>query len=97
MAHSFLINASLPASFWLDALYVVVFTISRLPTPVLREKSPYDSSLARVPDYKFLKSFRCVYFPYLAFANKLSPKSISCWFLGYAPHYKGYRCLDPHC
>ena len=78
MTRSFLIDASHPASFWLDALYVAVFTINRLPTPGLREKSSYEILFAKVHDYKFLKPFRCACFPHLlaTSVNKLSRRSI---------------------
>jgi len=48
-------------------------------------------------DYNFLKPFGCACFPNFvaSSSNKLKPRSIECVFLGYAPHYRGYRCLDP--
>ena len=50
-----------------------------------------------MPHYSFLKPFGCACFPHLGAASvdKLSPHSVKCVFLGYAPHYKGYKCLDP--
>lgn len=45
----------------------------------------------------FLKPFGCCCYPWLKpyAANKLSPKSSPCIFLGYYPHTKGYKCYDP--
>jgi len=96
MTRSFLIDAFLPASYWLDALYAAVFTINRLRTPILKDKSPYEVLLTKVPDYGLLETFGCACFPHFiaTFANKLSPRSVQCVFLCYAPHYQGYRCLD---
>ena len=42
MTRSFLIEASMPSQYWLDAAYAAVFTINRLPTPLLQNKSPYE-------------------------------------------------------
>jgi len=41
--------------------------------------------------------FGCACFLYFVTTciNKVSPRSIKCVFLGYAPHYEDYRCLDP--
>ena len=75
MTRSFLIDASLLASFWLDALYAEVFTIGRFSTPLLHEKSPYETLFVKVLDYKFLRSFGCACFPHLiaTSTNKLFP------------------------
>jgi len=42
MTHSFLIDASILAYFWLDAANVAVSTIKRLRTLVLNQKSPFE-------------------------------------------------------
>ena len=41
--------------------------------------------------------FGCECFPNISAepSNKLSPRSVQCFFLGYAPGYKGYRCFEP--
>lgn len=36
-----LFNARVPARFWVDAFSATVYTINRLPTPLLQHKSPY--------------------------------------------------------
>ena len=97
MTRSFLIDASMPAYFWLDVANTAIYTINRLPTPILKNKSPFEVLFQRVPDYSFLKPFDCLYFPNFmaSAANKLQSCSIQFIFLGYAANYKEYRCLDP--
>lgn len=58
--------------------------------------SPYQRLLKRSPEYRFLKTFGCLCFPYLGTYNshKLMPKSKPCVFLGYDNIRKGYRCFD---
>lgn len=49
------------------------------------------------PDFAFSKPFGYLCFPNIvaSSSNKLQARSTCCVFLGYAPHYEGYRCLDP--
>jgi len=97
MVRIFLLDAAMPAYFWVDATYIAVYTVTLLPTPVLKEKSPFEVLFRRVPNYSLLKPFGCACFPnFMASSvNKLQPQSMCCVFLGYASHCKGYRCLNP--
>lgn len=47
------------------------------------------------PNYKELRTFGCLWFPHLRHYNKhkLSLRSTSCTFLGYANNQKGFKCL----
>lgn len=91
-----LIQANLPLHFWVDAVYTATYIINRLPTPLLQGLSPFEKLFSKPPDYTLLRVFGCECFPNFPAksSNKLSPRSVRCVFLGYAPHYKGYRCLD---
>ena len=86
------------AYFWVEAAIATNYTINRLPSPILQNKSPFEVLFQYVPDYSLLKPFGCLCFPKFmaSSANKLQPWSIQCMFLGCAAHYKGYRCLDPN-
>lgn len=97
MARTYLIDANLPAQHWVDASYTAVYTINRLPTPVLQGLSPFEKLFGKPPDYSMLRVFRCECFPHITInpPHKLAPRSIRCVFIGYAAYYKGYRCLDP--
>ena len=62
MTRIFLIDALLPTTFWLDAVYAAVYTINRLPIPTLKDKSPYEVLFSKLPNYGFLKPKFCAYF-----------------------------------
>jgi hypothetical protein len=55
----------LPTSFWDEACLTSCYLINRLPTPLLKNKSPFEKFFSRNPDYKFLKKFGCACFPNL--------------------------------
>lgn len=60
---TFLVSADIPGQFWVDAAYTVVYTINRLPTPVLKGKSPHEKIYNKAPDYNFLCTFGSECFP----------------------------------
>lgn len=85
MGLSFLAQASLPIKFWDHAFTTAVYLINRLPTVVLDYKVLFTVLYNALPDYKFLKVFRCACYPCLRpyNANKLQFCSVECTFLGY--------------
>jgi Reverse transcriptase (RNA-dependent DNA polymerase)/GAG-pre-integrase domain len=89
-------NAHIPQLYWSDIFESVVFVINRLPTSSLESDSPYQVLFSKSPDYAFLKVLGCSCYPYIRpyAANKLSPRSTPCVFLGYSIMYKGYKCLS---
>jgi hypothetical protein len=92
-----LFHAQLPKHFWVDAFMTAVYLINRLPSSILKLKTPFFKLHGTHPDYNSLKVFGCRCFPYLRdyAKNKFTPKSYLCVFLGYSPMHKGYRCLHP--
>lgn len=87
----------MPASYWVDKVYTSIYTINRLPTPILHNQRPFQRLFDRETDYRFLRTFGSTCFPLLPpnYFHKLQAKSVQCVVLGYASNYKGYRCLDP--
>ena len=63
MVRAILPEARMPASFWVEAAYTVVFTINRHPTPNLQGLSPLQKLFHRPPDYNFLRTFAYTCFP----------------------------------
>ncbi|KAJ6340305.1 hypothetical protein OIU77_008126 [Salix suchowensis] len=85
-----------PLKYWNYAFETSVYLINRMPTAVLRNKSPFECLLRQVPDYAFLRVFRCLCFSFLRpyNAHKLDYRFTPCVFLGYNSSHLGYRCLD---
>lgn len=75
----------------------ILYLISRTPTKILDYKSPFEVLFGLAPDYSFLKTFGVVCYPCLSHsrADKLSPKSVRCIFIGYSILHKGYKCYNP--
>nr|TKS00264.1 hypothetical protein D5086_0000184770 [Populus alba] len=82
--------------FWQYAFQTAAFLINRMPSQVLNHASPYFTLFHKEPDYRFLKVFGCLCYPFIRPYNnhKLQYRSVQCTFLGYSFHHKGYLCLD---
>ena len=92
-----LAQATTDLKFWWEAFLSAAYLLNRLPTPVLKDLSPFGCLFGYKPDYHFLTVFGCSCFPYLRPYNKhkLAFKTSKCVFLGYSPFHKGYKCLHP--
>lgn len=74
---SMLFHAHAPVSYWIDVFTTDVYTIKRLPSPLLDNKSPFELLFVCVPSYANFKVFGCRVYPYLRdySPNKLAPRS----------------------
>jgi len=79
-------HASIPLTYWDDAFQTACFSINRLPTPLLKNSSPYEILFKTSPDYSLLHNFGCAYWPNLRPYNthKLQPRLAQCVFIGYS-------------
>jgi transposase InsO family protein len=86
MGLTLLTQAGLSPKYWVDSFLTSTYLINRLPTPMLKNQSPFSKLFNRSLYYTCLRSFGCLYFPLLRpYANhKLSFKSKPCILLGYA-------------
>ena len=87
----------MPILYWSLAFSTAVYLINRMPTPILKNISPFTKLFSTQPNYTKLKSFGCLCFPWLrpCTSHKLDPKSIACVFVGYSSSQSAYYCLDP--
>ena len=93
---SLLFQASLPPSYWVEALHTATHLLNLLPTKTLSMATPHMALYGSPPSYAHLRVFGCLCYPNMTAtaSHKLAPSSLPCVFLGYSAHHKGYRCLD---
>jgi hypothetical protein len=93
---SLLFQASMPTSYWVEALHTATYLLNRQPTKTLASATPFFALFRTQPSYDHLRVFGCRCYPNLSStaAHKLALRSAACVFLGYPSEHKGYRCLD---
>ncbi|KAJ9542625.1 hypothetical protein OSB04_029131 [Centaurea solstitialis] len=95
-ARALRIGANLPKRFWGECILTAAFVINRLPSKVIKNKTPFELIWNREPDYDLLKVFGClVYFKNTnTKGDKFEEKGKPGVFLGYPPGTKGYKIFD---
>ncbi|KAJ9545073.1 hypothetical protein OSB04_024780 [Centaurea solstitialis] len=91
-----LIQASLPPTFWVEALLSSIHTFNLLPSTTIQYKTPFEVLFGFFPTYTHLRVFGCLCYPYTSptSPHKLAPRSSACVDLGPSTDHRGYRCLD---
>ncbi|WKA12723.1 hypothetical protein VitviT2T_030082 [Vitis vinifera] len=89
-------KASLPLKYWSHVFLVVAYLINRLPIPVLKHQTPFESLFQQLPNYDKLQAFGCLCFPWLRPYpdHKLDIRSKPCVFIGYSNTHNANKCLD---
>ena len=77
---SLLFQASLPPSFWVEAMQTATYLINILPTKTLSSSTPHFALFGTAPSYDHLRVFGCTCYPNLSATapHKLSPRSTLC-------------------
>ena len=96
IARALLFQANLPKKFWSFAVNHAVFIMNRVPTRILKHKSPYQCMFDRDPDLENLKTFGTLAYASTlqAHRTKLDHRARKCVFLGYKQNVKGVMLLD---
>ena len=96
VVRSLMFQASLPSSYWVEALHTATYLLNRQPSKTLNFATPFFALYGVHPSYSHLRVFGCKCYPNLSATapHKLAPRSTLCVFLGYPLEHKGYRCLD---
>lgn len=58
-------HSQVPLIHWDDAFITSVYLINRTSSASLSYKTPFEILTKRKPDYHRLKTFSCLYYPYL--------------------------------
>ena len=96
MVRSMLANSGLPLFLWTEALKTAVHILNRVPSKAV-PKTPYELWTGRKPSLRYMKVWGCLaeaklYNPFL---KKLDMKTVTCYFIGYPSHSKGYKFYCP--
>ena len=92
-----LYDANLDFSYWPYGFQTTSYLINRQPTPLLKNKSPFEALFGQSPNYLKFKRFGCICYPLMRAynSNKMQAKSKACIFLGYSPTQNDYKCFKP--
>ena len=98
VARSLMFSTHVPKHFLGEAVLTATYLINRMPSRILKFKTPCQSLLQIFPHTKIISSLDPKIFGCLAFVHihqqhhsKLDPKSIKCTFIGYSSHQKGIQ------
>ncbi|CAL9216467.1 unnamed protein product, partial [Arabidopsis halleri] len=96
LVRTLLFQASMPPTFWVEALHTAAYLINILPSSAIKNEVPFTKLLGRPARYSHLRTFGCLCYPNLLpmTPHKLAPRSTPCVFLGYPPDHSGYRCME---
>ncbi|XP_075473458.1 uncharacterized protein LOC142504488 [Primulina tabacum] len=73
-----------------------VYLINRTPTPLLANKTPYEVIFKKAPTFDHIKVLGCLcYATNLRPSHKFDVRAVPYVFLGFPPHQKGYKLLNP--
>jgi hypothetical protein len=95
VTRSLLFQTNVPKRFWSEAVLTAVHLINRLPSIVLKNKSPLEILNKRKSKLDHLRVFGCICFVHIKRHDKLDKNAVKTIFLGYSSQKKGYKCYDP--
>nr|GFB48772.1 putative ribonuclease H-like domain-containing protein [Tanacetum cinerariifolium] len=99
MTRAFIIESHVPKMFWPEALATSTYLLNRLPTKILKLKTPLETleEYTKIPLIPTLqpKVFGCNVFVHIpkSYHDKLDPCAEKCVFVGYGVNQKGYSTV----
>lgn len=92
---SLLTKTSLALCYYEHAFKYIVYHINKMPSKIMKSKSPFELLYSKSPTHDYLSHFGCLCYPYLKpyKSTKIHPRSTPCVFLGCSPQHKGYQCM----
>lgn len=89
-------EAGLSIMFWGECVLTATYIINRLPSKLLKDKTPYEVLLGNKPPYNHLRIFGCLVYAKdnKKGGDKFGERGRPCVFVGYPNGQKGYRVYD---
>nr|GEV10925.1 retrovirus-related Pol polyprotein from transposon TNT 1-94 [Tanacetum cinerariifolium] len=96
IARALIFHSHLPLHYWGDCVITATYLISRMPSSVLQNKTPYEDLIKHVPKYDHVRVFGCFAMASNTsrVSDKVSPRGVPCLFLGYPQHKKRYKLVN---
>lgn len=96
VARALRFQANLPIYFWGEAILAAVHLINRTPSPLFKNKTPYEILFGNAPSYNMIRVFGSLCFAHnqRAKGDKFASRSRKCIFVGYPYGKKGWKLFD---
>ena len=96
MARALKFQSNVPLYLLSEYVLTTVHIINRLPSPILKNKSPFEKLYGKIPSYEHLIVFGCLCFAstLVHHRSKFDPRFFPCVFLRYPFGVKGYKLLN---
>lgn len=96
VARALRFEANLPLCFWGDCVLAASYIISRTPSALLNNKTPYELLFETPPSFSELRMFGCLCYAYnhKSKRDKFMSRSRRCIFVGYPQGKKGWKLYD---
>lgn len=96
LARSLMVEASMPKRFWPYSLLMATRIVNRLPTVILRWKSPYEvlykkTTRIYIPQNLWLLAYATNTIPH---KRKFENRAHKCVFIGYSPGQKAFKLYN---
>ncbi|KAJ4812579.1 Retroelement pol polyprotein-like [Rhynchospora pubera] len=94
VARALRFQSHLPIEFWGECVLTAAYLINRTPTPLLKNKTPYEILFGEPPSYAPVRVFGCLCYANFRTSDKFESRSRKCVFVGYPFGQKGWRVYD---
>jgi len=85
----------MPLEFWGECALTAIHIINRLPSPLLKNKFPFELFYHRPPSLSHLRVFGCLSYAIVVHPKqKFDSRARQCVFVHYPNNHKGYKLFD---